>query len=106
MVAQQLLETCHNDLALLLNAAIEGHRLCIAAQACLQMPVHTCTHTHIQLLLHVVNLLCALMTMTKTNDDAARRLNVDKLEVTAMNIRTAMHTMSLAVVHPKRHLWL
>lgn len=46
------------------------------------------------------------MTMNKTNDDAARQLNIHKLEVTAMNIRMAMHTVSLAVVHPKKHLWL
>ncbi len=40
------------------------------------------------------------MTMKKSKDDAGRQLNKEKLEV------TAMHTASLAVVLPKRHLWL
>jgi len=52
--------------------------------------------------LYVVNLLCALMTIKRTKDDAVRGCNIEKLEVMTINIRTAMHTASLAVVQQKR----
>ena len=38
-MAQQVLEPVHNEAALLLNTSVEGHRLCIAAQPSLQVPV-------------------------------------------------------------------
>ena len=40
------------------------------------------------------------MTMKTSEDDAGRQPSEETLEV------TAMHTASLAVVQPKRHLWL
>ncbi len=51
--------------------------------------------------MYVMNLLCALMTKKKTKDDAARQLYIEKLEVTTMHIRTAMHIVSLAVLQQK-----
>ena len=43
VVLQQLLEAVGDDFTLLLNAAIEGYRLRIAAQTRLKMPVQTCS---------------------------------------------------------------